>query len=34
MYASENGTEDLERTAFRKAEKKYKLYYDNSKKYN
>lgn len=32
MYASDNGTEDLERTAFRKAEKKYKLYYDNSKK--
>nr|GMD96801.1 alpha-ketoglutarate-dependent dioxygenase alkB [Ipomoea batatas] len=32
MYGSETGTEDVERTAFRKAEKKYKLYYDNGRK--
>ncbi|CAK9144309.1 unnamed protein product [Ilex paraguariensis] len=31
MYGSETVT-DLERTAFRKAEKKYKLYYDQTKK--
>ena len=33
MYGSESVT-DLERTAFRKAEKKYKLYYDQTKKYH
>ncbi|KAG9144603.1 hypothetical protein Leryth_010812 [Lithospermum erythrorhizon] len=32
MYTSETTNEDSERTAFRKAEKKYKLYYDTSKK--
>ncbi|KAG8365877.1 hypothetical protein BUALT_Bualt17G0017600 [Buddleja alternifolia] len=32
MYASEAITEESERTAFRKAEKKYKIYYDNTKK--
>ncbi|KAJ1382062.1 Oxoglutarate/iron-dependent dioxygenase [Sesbania bispinosa] len=30
MYGSENNKDDSERTAFRKAEKKYKLYYDNN----
>ncbi|XP_020210422.1 alpha-ketoglutarate-dependent dioxygenase alkB [Cajanus cajan] len=30
MYGSENNREDSERTAFRRAEKKYKLYYDNN----
>lgn len=32
MYGSEALTDDSERTAFRKSEKKYKLYYDNSSK--
>ncbi|VFQ82856.1 unnamed protein product [Cuscuta campestris] len=32
MYGLDTGTEDVERTAFRKAEKKYKLYYDSSRK--
>ncbi|KAL3501015.1 hypothetical protein ACH5RR_035464 [Cinchona calisaya] len=33
MYGSDNAAgDDSERTAFRKAEKKYKLYYDNSKR--
>ncbi|PWA74538.1 Oxoglutarate/iron-dependent dioxygenase [Artemisia annua] len=32
MYGSENLNEDSERTAFRKTEKKYKLYYDSNKK--
>ncbi|GFZ21138.1 oxidoreductase, 2OG-Fe(II) oxygenase family protein [Actinidia rufa] len=31
MYGSEPVTDDSERTAFRKAEKKYKLYYDHNK---
>ncbi|XP_042057271.1 alpha-ketoglutarate-dependent dioxygenase alkB-like isoform X2 [Salvia splendens] len=31
MYRSEVTTEESERTAFRKAEKKYKIYYDNTK---
>ncbi|KAL4573806.1 hypothetical protein LXL04_020624 [Taraxacum kok-saghyz] len=31
MYGSDGVTEDSERTAFRKTEKKYKLYYDNTK---
>lgn len=30
MYGSENNREDSERTAFRRTEKKYKLYYDNN----
>ncbi|TKY47769.1 Alpha-ketoglutarate-dependent dioxygenase alkB [Spatholobus suberectus] len=30
MYGSENNREDSERTAFRRAEKRYKLYYDNN----
>ncbi|XP_004502292.1 DNA N(6)-methyladenine demethylase ALKBH1A [Cicer arietinum] len=30
MYGSENNREDSDRTAFRRAEKKYKLYYDNN----
>lgn len=38
MYSSDTTTEDSERTAFRKAEKIYKLYYDHnaksSKKYD
>lgn len=38
MYGSDTTTEDSERTAFRKAEKIYKLYYDHnaksSKKYD
>jgi len=38
MYGSEKVPDDSERTAFRKAEKKYKLYYDDtyksSKKYS
>ncbi|GER56385.1 alpha-ketoglutarate-dependent dioxygenase alkB [Striga asiatica] len=32
MYRSDVITEETERTAFRKAEKKYKIYYDNTKK--
>ncbi|XP_062149852.1 alpha-ketoglutarate-dependent dioxygenase alkB isoform X1 [Alnus glutinosa] len=32
MYGSANVPDDSERTAFRKAEKKYKLYYDDSSK--
>ncbi|XP_054806886.1 alpha-ketoglutarate-dependent dioxygenase alkB isoform X2 [Prosopis cineraria] len=32
MYGSEKLTDDSERTAFRRAEKKYKLYYDNASK--
>lgn len=32
MYGSDAATDNLERTAFRKAEKKYKLYYDNTKR--
>ncbi|PWA46460.1 Oxoglutarate/iron-dependent dioxygenase [Artemisia annua] len=32
MYGSENLNDDSERTAFRKTEKKYKLYYDSNKK--
>lgn len=32
MYRSEDRSEESERTAFRKAEKKYKIYYDNAKK--
>ncbi|PON50671.1 Alkylated DNA repair protein AlkB [Parasponia andersonii] len=32
MYGSEKVSEDSERTAFRKAEKKYKLYYDSTLK--
>ncbi|KAH9772582.1 alpha-ketoglutarate-dependent dioxygenase alkB [Citrus sinensis] len=32
MYGSDKVSEDAERTAFRKAEKKYKLYYDDSSK--
>ncbi|CAA0812661.1 Alpha-ketoglutarate-dependent dioxygenase alkB [Striga hermonthica] len=32
MYRSDVFTEETERTAFRKAEKKYKIYYDNTKK--
>ncbi|KAJ8563129.1 hypothetical protein K7X08_031581 [Anisodus acutangulus] len=32
MYGSTPTTDDVERTAFRKAEKKYKLYYDNTRK--
>ncbi|XP_047968078.1 alpha-ketoglutarate-dependent dioxygenase alkB [Salvia hispanica] len=32
MYRSEVTTDESERTAFRKAEKKYKIYYDNTKK--
>ncbi|XP_019414706.1 PREDICTED: alpha-ketoglutarate-dependent dioxygenase alkB isoform X1 [Lupinus angustifolius] len=31
MYESEKKKEELERTAFRRCEKKYKLYYDNNK---
>lgn len=38
MYGSDKNTDDSERTAFRRAEKKYKLYYDDtyksSKKYS
>ncbi|KAM5568222.1 alpha-ketoglutarate-dependent dioxygenase alkB [Rosa sericea] len=30
MYGSDSASEDLERTAFRKAEKKYKLYYQDT----
>ncbi|XP_061338734.1 alpha-ketoglutarate-dependent dioxygenase alkB [Gastrolobium bilobum] len=30
MYGSDHNKEDSERTAFRRAEKKYKLYYDNN----
>ncbi|KAK7379576.1 hypothetical protein VNO80_05039 [Phaseolus coccineus] len=30
MYVSENNRDDSDRTAFRRAEKKYKLYYDNN----
>ncbi|XP_027098447.1 DNA N(6)-methyladenine demethylase ALKBH1A [Coffea arabica] len=30
MYGSDKAVDDSERTAFRKAEKKYKLYYDNT----
>jgi alkylated DNA repair protein alkB family protein 1 len=30
MYGSENNREDSEPTAFRRAEKNYKLYYDNN----
>ncbi|XP_022151981.1 alpha-ketoglutarate-dependent dioxygenase alkB [Momordica charantia] len=30
MYGSDKGTDDLERTAFRIAEKKYKFYYDDT----
>ncbi|KAL0364331.1 UNVERIFIED_CONTAM: Alpha-ketoglutarate-dependent dioxygenase alkB [Sesamum angustifolium] len=33
MYRSDVIGEESERTAFRKAEKKYKIYYDNTKKY-
>ncbi|KAG7012728.1 Alpha-ketoglutarate-dependent dioxygenase alkB [Cucurbita argyrosperma subsp. argyrosperma] len=32
MYGSDKGTDDSERTAFRRAEKKYKLYYDDTYK--
>ncbi|KAK6139137.1 hypothetical protein DH2020_027120 [Rehmannia glutinosa] len=32
MYQSDVNSEESERTAFRKAEKKYKIYYDNTKK--
>ncbi|KAL2484446.1 Alpha-ketoglutarate-dependent dioxygenase alkB [Abeliophyllum distichum] len=32
MYRTDHVTEESERTAFRKAEKKYKIYYDNAKK--
>ncbi|OIT31557.1 PREDICTED: alpha-ketoglutarate-dependent dioxygenase alkB isoform X1 [Nicotiana attenuata] len=32
MYGSNPSTDDEERTAFRKAEKNYKLYYDNTRK--
>ncbi|XP_065873071.1 alpha-ketoglutarate-dependent dioxygenase alkB isoform X2 [Euphorbia lathyris] len=32
MYGSDRIADDLERTTFRKAEKKYKLYYDNDSK--
>ncbi|KAK2969306.1 hypothetical protein RJ640_030847 [Escallonia rubra] len=32
MYGSDSATDDSERTAFRKAEKKYKLYYDQNTK--
>ena len=32
MYGSEKVPDDSERTAFRKAEKKYKLYYDDTSK--
>lgn len=32
MYQSDVTSEESERTAFRKAEKKYKIYYDNTKK--
>ncbi|CAH9132129.1 unnamed protein product [Cuscuta epithymum] len=32
MYDLETGVEDVERTAFRKAEKKYKLYFDSGRK--
>ncbi|CAI9093195.1 OLC1v1028635C2 [Oldenlandia corymbosa var. corymbosa] len=32
MYGSATAADDLERTEFRKAEKKYKLYYDNKKR--
>ncbi|KAL8520163.1 hypothetical protein ACS0TY_010908 [Phlomoides rotata] len=32
MYRSEITTEESKRTAFRRAEKKYKIYYDNTKK--
>ncbi|RAL53408.1 hypothetical protein DM860_007080 [Cuscuta australis] len=32
MYGLDTGTEDVERTAFRKAEKKYKFYYDSNRK--
>lgn len=30
MYGTENNRDDSERTAFRRAEKKYKIYYDNN----
>lgn len=33
MYGAEPVNEESERTAFRKAEKKYKIYYENAKKH-